>query len=1026
MHKHSNSLLGRRAQRAPFNAKIGAMAVAAALLAFSGAPAHALSFVATPAAQPTVSAAGLKHPNLGFTLDQLDYARAQVRADVEPYKSYFNTLSTVCCNYANINLLPTNRDASKVDMPNTPNFNGSTAQTRIINDSQGALTQAILYYVTGRNEYRRNAMRILRTWSNMNPNGYAYYPDAHIHTGVPLYRMLAAAEIMRYSWADPSYTAYPLAWTDTDTQKLKDNLIDPMERTFFASKERFMNQHVYSLVGRMAGAIFTDNKARYDETVEWMTVNASSTRQDINGAILPLIPLIDAANPLNKVGYPFYQIQEMARDQAHGGDNVDNLIGLLRIVNSQGTKVDPFTGMPSTSSDAVSVYKFGGNRLLMGANAYAQFMLGYKAPWADTTGGTSTMSEAYRGRLYEVGGIPEVYNVYKYEEGVDVEAVAPFLATAAAQANDFATRWGPGTPNNKDLGSEAFLTLPKALTGVAPPAGNGMLETERKAIFLNGEWTTESDSQRTYGHANVTPAGATVVFHDVQYPDRSKFAPMGMMVRTHGVTKLSASAAEDASPWSVITVPDTAGQWRYIVPDTAAAAINGRWLGANIIYFKFTGAEGSTVDVDFVNPSAQSQLTPPVFAMPVFPETELVVQGVPYQASYTATDANASDTVTYAAISLPEGATLNTSTGAFNWTPTAAQAGIHEIIISATDGVSVNTMTARLSVQADRQAAFAAAQGGYDPSAIYTTPSLATFIAELAPLQQSVSTVSDAEFPNLLKSVRAVVAKLELVNPRVALDGSLDWSKKMVTAVGLDVTRAPILVDGDYNSYSGDLRAPVTIDFGENYRVSVNAFGIQARFMFANRSQGINVYGSNDKSTWTLLTSRETSDTSARNFEMEVIPAIPGLEDERYRYFLVRVDHPGIATDPAYPGISSYGEFRFHGTRYDLLAPADVSGNVKMLQSGLTANRFTQKYSGTVTISNPGQQTVSGPLHLHLQGLPSGVTLDNATGVKDGVPYITLPTTDLAAGQSVTLTTTFSNPSKAPISYTRKLISVKY
>ena len=54
------------------------------------------------------------------------------------------------------------------------------------------------------------------------------------------------------------------------------------------------------------------------------------------------------------------------------------------------------------------------------------------------------------------------------------------------------------------------------------------------------------------------------------------------------------------------------------------------------------------------------------------------------------------------------------------------------------------------------------------------------------------------------------------------------------------------------------------------------------------------------------------------------------------------------------------------------------------------------------------------------------LTLDNATGIKDGAPYITLPMLDLGPGQSVTLNTIFSNPSKAAISYTRKLISAKY
>lgn len=1025
MHKHLHT--GQRWSTARQKSRTGimALAVASALLALAGTPAQAITYTATPMAQPVTSPAGFKHPALGFTLEQLEYTRQQVRADVEPYKTYYNILSTVCCNYANINLQPTNRDASKVDTPNTPNFNGGTAQTRLINDSQGALTQAILYYMTGQNEYRRNAMRILRTWSNMNPNGYAYYPDAHIHTGVPLFRMLTAAEIMRYTPADASYTAYPLAWTDTDTQKLKDNLIDPMERTFHGSRERFMNQHNYSLVGRLAGAIFTDNRARYDETIEWLTVNAGSTRQDINGAILPLIPLIEADNPANKVGFPFYQIQEMQRDQAHGGDNVDILAGLLRMVKAQGTKVDPFTGKPSTSADAVSVYAFGGNRLMLGANAFAQYMLGYDTPWADTSGGTSTISSAYRGRLYEVDAIAELYNMYKYEEGVDVDTLAPYLAQAAAHSNGPAIPWGTASPMNKDMGSTAFFSMPKALTGIPLPPG-GFLETERKSIFLNGNWSTVIEGERTFGHAPVNPAGATIVFHDVQYADRAKYAPVGIMVRTNAPMTLTASADGKALPWNVSVVPDTKGQWRYIVPDSSRTASLNRWQGDHIMYFKFSGPEGATVDVDFVNMAAPTQLTPPRFSMPVFPVTEIAVQGVPYSASYSAPDANTAESVSYEAISIPVGATLDSSTGAFNWTPSMAQVGAHDIVISATDGVVVSTMTARLNIQPDRAAAFQEAQAAYDPAAVYTTTSMELFKQEMSPLQAQMSTVSDTEFPALLKTVQATVAKLQLLNPKVASDQSLDWSKNMVVTTGFGADRPAQLVDDNYNSTTGDLRAPIYIDFGADYRVSVGAFGIQARFMFANRSQGANVYGSNDMTNWTLLTSRETTDTTSRNFEMEVIPVLPGLENEEFRYFMARIDHPGIPTDPAYPGISSYGEFRFHGVRHDLRAPLDMTASARIVRSGLSVNRFTSKYTGTVSITNTTATTLKGPLQFRLDGLTGGVTLDNASGTKDGAPYLTLPQTELAPGQTVSVSTTFTNPAKASISYTPKLIRVKY
>jgi hypothetical protein len=141
---------------------------------------------------------------------------------------------------------------------------------------------------------------------------------------------------------------------------------------------------------------------------------------------------------------------------------------------------------------------------------------------------------------------------------------------------------------------------------------------------------------------------------------------------------------------------------------------------------------------------------------------------------------------------------------------------------------------------------------------------------------------------------------------------------------------------------------------------------------------------------------------------------------------MARIDHPGPPTDPAYPGISSYGEFHFYGTRYDLLAPVDLTGSVGIVRSGLTVNRFTQKYTGTVTITNTGAAVLKGPLQFRLAGLTNGVTLDNATGVKDGVPYITLGEAELAPGQAATVTTTVSNPAKAAIGYSPQLFKATY
>jgi hypothetical protein len=102
----------------------------------------------------------------------------------------------------------------------------------------------------------------------------------------------------------------------------------------------------------------------------------------------------------------------------------------------------------------------------------------------------------------------------------------------------------------------------------------------------------------------------------------------------------------------------------------------------------------------------------------------------------------------------------------------------------------------------------------------------------------------------------------------------------------------------------------------------------------------------------------------------------------------------------------------------------DVTSFVTITRSGLTVNRFTNQYSGTVTIANASGQTLAGPLHLRLLGLTDGVTLANQTGADNGVPFMALPGS-LAPGQSVTLTTNFNNPNKVGIAYTPALFSIK-
>jgi hypothetical protein len=107
------------------------------------------------------------------------------------------------------------------------------------------------------------------------------------------------------------------------------------------------------------------------------------------------------------------------------------------------------------------------------------------------------------------------------------------------------------------------------------------------------------------------------------------------------------------------------------------------------------------------------------------------------------------------------------------------------------------------------------------------------------------------------------------------------------------------------------------------------------------------------------------------------------------------------------------------------LAPAftEVTGSVKISATGMTLNRMTGKFSGSVSFTNTSGQALNGPLQFVLQNLPAGVTLDNKSGDFNGAPYLTLPNASLAAGATVTVSTTFTNPNKVSIVYTPKLYS---
>jgi predicted extracellular nuclease len=102
----------------------------------------------------------------------------------------------------------------------------------------------------------------------------------------------------------------------------------------------------------------------------------------------------------------------------------------------------------------------------------------------------------------------------------------------------------------------------------------------------------------------------------------------------------------------------------------------------------------------------------------------------------------------------------------------------------------------------------------------------------------------------------------------------------------------------------------------------------------------------------------------------------------------------------------------------------NVTSSVSITSTGLSYNRVTKQYTGTLTIVNTSASALTAPLQLALSNLSAGDTLANATGTGAAGPYITaLPAGSLAAGGSVQVTVRISAPQSASPTFTALVYS---
>ncbi|WP_152537678.1 hypothetical protein [Agrilactobacillus composti] len=299
---------------------------------------------------------------------------------------------------------------------------------RVNKDGATIFKQTIMWYLTGDEAYRANAMNAMRTYEKIQ----SVQPHRNFRFATLSYWLSASAEILRAT-DGPTES---LNWTQTDTDNLTQ--VSGKLANAYDIHSYFMNQHQFTVMGAMGRAIFTNDYPLYAEAVEATTVNNQGQHGGKNGSIMYEMRWMtqnDATGAALAPADQHVQLMEMGRDVGHAWDDVGGLSTLVQTIYSQGTKVDPSSGTVSFQNNAVNPFNFLDDRLLAGTTYMLRYEKGEDVPWTPADSGLgiyNQINSSGRGRIDPFLGI--LYNYYKYDQGADMTAAKYQPLTQAYEA----------------------------------------------------------------------------------------------------------------------------------------------------------------------------------------------------------------------------------------------------------------------------------------------------------------------------------------------------------------------------------------------------------------------------------------------------------------------------------------------------------------------------------------------------------------------------------------------------------------
>jgi hypothetical protein len=343
------------------------------------------------------------HPGVLVSQAQLDYIKIMVAAHNEPfYSAYLKALNS---NIGSLNYQIQGPPATGIiecGPTSNPNIGCSAAD----NDSSAAYLQALLWYITGNQQYANNAISILNT--------YGYNLKGYTNSNEPLQaawdseKFPRAAEIIRYSNA---------GWADADIQQFKSMLNNVILPRIINGSTSNGNWEISMIEGMINIGVFNDDLATFNKGVLfWKQRIPAYFYYHTDGAA----PVPAPRGTANWYGQPGYDSrvdgisQETCRDFGHAQYGISGALDAAETAYIQGVDLynDP-------SSNAL-------NRLTSALEFNAKYQLANSTTVPSyVCNGTVTL------QVYPTDEIG--YNNYHNRQGLDLPLTIQYLNSVIRQ-----------------------------------------------------------------------------------------------------------------------------------------------------------------------------------------------------------------------------------------------------------------------------------------------------------------------------------------------------------------------------------------------------------------------------------------------------------------------------------------------------------------------------------------------------------------------------------------------------------------